>query len=375
MLPGAGLRVVMACDWFVKYTAALARGMAETGADVTLLTRDRVGELPGDAQGPDGAVRRYVGEVLGGRGSHHELSGRVRDPSAVSALRALRREVKAFRPQVVHVQESVLDDPRLLVACGVRRGSYAVTFHDPTPHPGDPIPRLRRRLSERALLANAGVIFVHSEVDRDELRKVFRTQAPVEVVPHGTGASEASPVPPEPTLLFFGRLVAYKGLAVLLDALPQVWRSVPEARLVIAGAGELPDHPLLTDPRVELRHEHVPEDEVPGLFRSTRCVVLPYVQASQSGVGSQAKVYGRPMVATAAGGLPELVADGSGRLVAPGDAVALAGALVDVLASPGVAEKLGDLAAAGGREADWPRVAERTIEAYRRHLPSIRTRN
>jgi glycosyltransferase involved in cell wall biosynthesis len=80
------------------------------------------------------------------------------------------------------------------------------------------------------------------------------------------------------------------------------------------------------------------------------------------------------MVVTAAGGLPELVADGSGRVVEPGDAAALGTALVEVLVAPEVATSLGAQAAAGGREADWPRVAELTIDGYRRHLPRTRAR-
>jgi glycosyltransferase involved in cell wall biosynthesis len=357
---------VLACDWFVKYTAALAHGFAEQGCDVMLLTRDHANELPSE-EGED-VLRRYVEATVGDRVRHRMLGGRVRDAGALPALVGLRRAVAAFDPHFVHVQESILDDPRLLLAARARHGRYAVTFHDPTPHPGDPIPGLRRRVSERRLLRHAGLVFVHSEVDESELRSEFDTAAPIEVVPHGTGTPDITPVPSEPVLLFFGRIRAYKGLDVLLDALPEVWRAVPGARLVVAGAGELPAHPLLADPRVELRHEHVEEAQVPGLFRSARCVVLPYRQASQSGVGSQAKVYGRPMVVTAAGGLPELVADGSGMVVPPEDAAALASTLVQVLSGQGVAETLAERAAAGGQASDWPQVAQQTLEAYRRHL-------
>jgi glycosyltransferase involved in cell wall biosynthesis len=302
------------------------------------------------------------------------LPGRVRELSALPSVRSVRKAVSDFSPDVVHVQESVLDDVRLLIAARVRSRRYAVTFHDPTPHPGDPVPGFRRRHGERVLLARAGLIFVHSEVDRVELGRAFETRAPVEVVPHGTGQPDITPVPDEPVMLFFGRLVEYKGLDVLLDALPLIWKRIPDARLIIAGAGELPSHRLLRDPRVDLRYGHVREADVPALFKQARCVVLPYLQASQSGVGSQAKVYGRPMVVTAAGGLPELVADGSGRVVEPGDAAALGTALVEVLVAPEVATSLGAQAAAGGREADWPRVAELTIDGYRRHLPRTRAR-
>jgi glycosyltransferase involved in cell wall biosynthesis len=140
----------------------------------------------------------------------------------------------------------------------------------------------------------------------------------------------------------------------------------PEATLQIAGDGDLPEHPALADPRVAVRHEHVPEPEVAGLFARSTCVVLPYREASQSGVGSQAKQHGRGMVVTGVGGLPELVADGSGLVVAPGDAHALGAALSRVATEPDLAAALGEAAEAGAAAGGWRTVAERTLSAYER---------
>jgi alpha-maltose-1-phosphate synthase len=97
--------------------------------------------------------------------------------------------------------------------------------------------------------------------------------------------------------------------------------------------------------------------------------VLPYIEASQSGVGSLAKAHGRPIVATAVGGLPELVADGSGSLVPAGDAPALAAELDDLLGDRPRLEELREAGLRTLREtAGWPVVAGRTIEAYERYL-------
>ena len=68
------------------------------------------------------------------------------------------------------------------------------------------------------------------------------------------------------------------------------------------------------------------------------------------------------------GGLPELAAGGSGLVVPAGDAPALADALARVLTERGLAERLGAAARATlVDEASWDRVAERTLDAYRRH--------
>lgn len=358
-------RVLLTCDWFVKYTAGLAGGLAACeDVDVRLLTRDHDIEFGGVA----GAADAFVATATGGRVAHHRLPGRVSELPALPRVISMRRSLREWRPDVVHFQDTVGSDPRLLLAAGLPRRRFALTVHDPSPHLGEPWTR-QRRLGLRALLHMAGLVFVHSEALADELRDFKAFHAAVEVVPHGIDPPEVAPLPERPSVLFFGRISTYyKGLDVLLDAMPEVWRRVPEATLVIAGSGEIDPHPVLGDPRIVLRNEHVPDSALPGLFAQTTCCVLPYRQASQSGVGSQAKSYGRPIVASSVGGLPELVSPESGLLVPPGDPAALADALSQILADRVLAESMSRAAVAWVNEAGWERVGELTLAAYRRHL-------
>lgn len=369
-------RVLLGCDFFLKYSVRLARELADRNCPVMVLTRSHDQEFGGEA----GAMRRYVDRLVGGRAEHRELPGRVRDPRAVPALRAARRSVRRFGPHVVHLQDWIVNDPRLVVAAGARPGRYAVTVHDPSTHPGDKPNSALKRTLRRALLRRAAVIFVHAEALREELIAVERPGAPVVVAPlpatehvpgMDDGTARALPLPERPSLLFFGRISHYKGLDTLLEAMPRVWQRVPDASLTVAGKGPLPEHPALRDGRVSLRHEHVPEPELRDLYRGSTCVVLPYRQASQSGVASLARQHGRPLVVSDVGGLPELVTPETGRVVPPEDPAALAEALVEVLATPGLAESMGRRAFEAGSSTDaWSTVADRVLEAYERYLPS-----
>jgi glycosyltransferase involved in cell wall biosynthesis len=364
------IRVVMVSDWHAKYVTPLARAIADHGAEVQILTRDHDLEFGGaNGEVAAGTMARWVAEQLDGRGEHLQLPGRIREASALPALLGLHRTLRRRRPDVVHFQDSAAQDARLLAAANVRSRRYAVTIHDVSQHPGDKVRGRRTAWVRKQLIANAGLLFVHSAVLRDALIEKERPSAPIVVIPHGTAPVEAPPpLPAEPSLLFFGRISRYKGIDVLLDAMRLLWERLPEARLVIAGGGDLTQHAALADPRVSVRNEHVPEDDVPSLFAAARCVVLPYLEASQSGVGARAKGYGRPLVVTDVGGIPDLVADGSGRVVPAVDAVALSRALHEVLTVPSLAEEMGRTALASATETSWPRVAELTLESYSDHL-------
>jgi glycosyltransferase involved in cell wall biosynthesis len=227
----------------------------------------------------------------------------------------------------------------------------------------------RQRALWRALIGRAGLLFVHGEALRERLIAAHRPAAEVVVVPHGTDEPLVAPLPERPTLLLFGRLTAYKGLDTLLDAMPLVWARAPETRLMIAGEGDLDRHPALGDARVLVRNEHVPDADVPDLFGAATCVVLPYREASQSGVAAVAKRHGRALVVTDVGALRAVARDGAARIVPAGDPPALARAVLEVVCTPGLAERMGRAAADAVRaELSWSRVGEATLAAYRRWL-------
>jgi glycosyltransferase involved in cell wall biosynthesis len=362
--PG-GPRVLLACDHFIRYETGLAQGLRANGWEPILLGRDHDHAFGGEP----GAMRGYVQQRLGVDQPFVFVEGRARNPVKWASALQARGQVRRLNPDVTHVQYCVGHDPRLTIAAGLRPGRFAVTLHDIDTHPGDARSSLHHGATVFGLMRAAGLVFVHADRLRDDVLERGLTRAPVVVVPHGIDEADPQPLPPAPSLLFFGRIVEYKGLSVLLDALARLWRRRPETTLTIAGEGQLPGHPGLRDARVRLLHRHIAEDELPALFAAASVVVLPYLEASQSGVGSLAKGHGRPLVASAVGGLPELVSDGSGLLVPPADADALADALDGLLGDRARLERMGNAGLRSLHErAGWPVVGALTVEAYARHL-------
>src|SRR5258707_15408817 len=132
----------------------------------------------------------------------------------------------------------------------------------------------------------------------------------------------------ERLILFFGRIWEYKGLEYLIRAEPLISARVPNVRILIAGRGE--DFSRYTEMMVHpdrfiVHNEYIPEERTAEYFRRASVVVLPYIEASQSGVIPLAYSAAKPVVATTVGGLPEMVEDGrTGYLVAPRDTTNLA---------------------------------------------------
>ena len=123
-------------------------------------------------------------------------------------------------------------------------------------------------------------------------------------------------------LLFFGFIRKYKGLDLLLEAMPTVIKSIPNVKLIIAG--EFYDKPEIyssllnaIQPKeaVVLHTNFISSDEVKTYFSAADVLVQPYKDATQSGVSPLAYHFEVPMIVTNVGGLPALVPHGVSGLV------------------------------------------------------------
>jgi glycosyltransferase involved in cell wall biosynthesis len=221
-------------------------------------------------------------------------------------------------------------------------------------------------------------VIVHGEaLKRQAVESLGFKPEKVHVVPHiaiGQGSDYPADAPKESnTVLFFGRIWDYKGLEFLIRAEPMISQAIPNARIVIAGEGDdfEPYRRMMARPdRFVVHNRHISAAERDQLFREASVVVLPYVDATQSGVIPVAYSYGLAVVATRVGALAEAVDDGeTGLLVPPRDPEALATAVIELLADP---ERSRAMGAAGRQKLDAecsPQVvAKQTIDVYRRAI-------
>jgi glycosyltransferase involved in cell wall biosynthesis len=394
------------------YDHALCGALAKADTEVDLFT-SRFPYAP--VADPQGYLRHefFYRAAVGAPG------GRLRTASKLAqhVPDMLRYRRAADAADIVHFQWLAVQhiDGHLLPARRSRRGRrhpLVLTAHDVLPRE----PRPAQRLAQRRLYDHFDAIVVHSEHGRMRLvEELGADRDRVHVIPHGAfthlvaqtlelpggsrPVSEAQAskvdvgVPEEgvfsPThahegpggrsaerlvVLMFGLMRPYKGIDVLLDA----WRVATEdeaqlgdAELWIVGMPRMDISALqaLAPASVRFVPRFVDDDELASYFKRADLVVLPYLQADQSGVLFTALAFGKPLLLSDVGGFPEMASTGAARIVAAGDAPALGQALRELLVDR---EVLGAMsakarAAAGGRYS-WESIAAAHIELYERLL-------
>ncbi len=277
----------------------------------------------------------------------------------------MTRKVTAFAPDFAICAMPALLDGRMQAALKAASVPYAVIVHDAAAHPGEWLPF--SIVGQLRLLKGAALLCPLSS----HVEAALRTQglsAPMTRLWHPPFEFGAAPPPMAhggpPRLLCFGRLLPYKGLDLLADAVALM----PDAlafELRVCGDG--PDSPDLARLQslacVQVRRAWVPEAELAGLIGWADAIVLPYREASQSGVAAAAIAAGRYVLATAVGGLPEQLAGvARARLCAP-DGPAIAAGLTELIGSLVAGGDAVDVAPEGRQTASWPAFAEAIVDA------------
>ena len=204
----------------------------------------------------------------------------------------------------------------------------------------------------RPVLRGARRVVAASTWLADAARELGATS--VDVIPSGVDLPpDVGPPPADPPeVLYAGRLSPEKGVLELVDAA----NGLP---LVVVGDGPLRD-------RVPGARGFVPHEELERLYERAAVVVCPSRREGFGVVCAEAMAHGRPVVATAVGGLLDLVVDEeTGLLVPPRDPPALRGALERMLADAELRARLGAAARERIRERfAWDAVLDATVALY-----------
>jgi glycosyltransferase involved in cell wall biosynthesis len=375
----------------IHYAFQLCRALAETGAEITLITAKQyeLAALPHPFRvepilelwdpKPAGLQANAWWAVPFRRLRRVQRALR----HYTEWLRAIRR-IRALQPDLVLLGDIRFPSdlfPLLLLRRATPR--LAGICHNVHPFSAGGFTRSRlRRFFYRRIYRLFDRVFVHYERNRREFTSVFGMRDErVGVIVHGNeeifhdlrtpGLDGAAlrlrlGIPPDqPVVLFFGTLSNYKGTDVLLHAFPRI-HARTGARLVLAGFPfqdfDLAAHRKLAASGVTWVPQYIDSGEVAAWMELASVIVFPYRDLSQSGALHVAQTFGVPIVASAIGAMQDVIRhEVSGLLTPPEDPDALADAIIRLLEDRDLAARVGQRAAEDARGPfSWREIA-RTI--------------
>ena len=341
------MRVLFWTDWFLPsiggvevFSGRLLPALAARGHEITVVAGHHCAGLPDAAELGGVGVRRFP--------FHSVLAANDLERMA-DILRRLARLEHDLLPELVHLNTL---GPSVLFHRSTpgHKAPTLLTMHSPVTADALRPDTLYGQVLRSANAINCNSRAVHADLCR--LVPELRQRSSVTYYGMETPAVAPAPRPrAEPVVLAYGRLVAEKGFDVAIRAFAGVLRPFPSARLVLAGTGAA--EPELRHLVVELGIGAAVEfvgpvapADVPALLNTASVVVVPSRWDEPFGlVALEAALMARPVVATRAGGLVEVVEHGvTGWLTDKDDTLAIADALARLLGDPTAADRMGAMA-------------------------------
>ena len=344
-----------------RYAAGLAASLGRVTGTAAALSLSAQSEVMDVADPPpcDLPFSTYTGT----------MSLLARLPAAPFQIHALAVRLRAIAPDVaICAMPAALD---WMMSRALRRVGipFLVVVHDANAHPGDRFPRTQMHL-QRALIRRSDGAFALTTHVADQLRtRRLLGDRPLFITTLPPFSFGRPPPPPRAhggklRLLSFGRLLPYKGLDLLAEALHLLGpRDDIEVRVVGKGPPSAELDRLAAMPNVTVERRWVPEPEVGDLLTWSDVLVLSHRTASQSGGVADAIAAGRWIIGTRVGGITEQLDGNDQARLCPPTPAGLAEAIAGLLANPPATAPPADTSAA------WAKMAARMVANIASHIP------
>ena len=218
---------------------------------------------------------------------------------------------------------------------------WGIAVHDPLPHNGG---RMAINLLRRYIFKKCDNFFLFSQNLIPEFKKVYglndsqihNTQLGIYShlsTLYGFPVEKAQESNNSLKILFFGKILPYKGLPLLLRAFKCLREKNMNVELTIAGKGYVDSDiiSLTSANGIFLDNDYIDEPQLAEYIKNSDIVICPYEEATQSGVIMTSYAFCKPVIATRVGGLTEMVKDGmTGTIIEPSNVDAIVEALEDV---------------------------------------------
>ena len=221
----------------------------------------------------------------------------------------------------------------------LNKTKLVITLHDPKPHTGEN--SWKTYLKYNLYIPKAKAFILYSEYSRTLLKEVFpKVKVPINCIQLLPYTFLRNYLPKERKLdnsiLFFGRLSPYKGIDLLLNAIPIVLEKYPNQQFIIAGSISYDfnfDEILISKFKnnITIINKYLSHEEVAALIDKSAFIVCPYRDATQSGVLSTTFAFGKTAIVSNVGSFGEYIKDGINGLISEPEAGDLAKKIITAI--------------------------------------------
>ena len=205
----------------------------------------------------------------------------------------------------------------------LNKTKLVITLHDPKPHTGEN--SWKTYLKFNLYIPKAKAFILYAQFSKALLKKVFpKVNVPINCIQLLPFSFMRNYLPKERnfdnSILFFGRLSPYKGVDLLLNAIPIVLEKYPNQQFIIAGSTSYDfnfDENLISKIKnnITIINKYLSLEEVAALIDKSAFVVCPYRDATQSGVLSTTFAFGKTAITSNVGSFSEYITDGINGLI------------------------------------------------------------
>ncbi|MEO7523627.1 MAG: glycosyltransferase family 4 protein [Ferruginibacter sp.] len=221
----------------------------------------------------------------------------------------------------------------------LRSKKVFIAIHDPLQHSGES--DWKEKIPPFVFYKMAKGFFFYSKFARDQFKSYYKKfkmpfyvikLQPYSFISQFLDRDKTS----SNTILFFGRLSYYKGIDLLLDAIPEILRYYPNEKFVIAGKpsyGYKMDETMVEryKDNIEVVSRFLSTEELVEYIQNSKFIVCPYRDATQSGVVMTAFATGKIVIATDVGSFSEYISDNVNGFLAAPDPAAIAAKIIQAL--------------------------------------------
>ncbi|MFC6974398.1 glycosyltransferase family 4 protein [Halomicroarcula sp. GCM10025709] len=315
-----------------------------------------------------------------------ELKSGIRSfTTGIQGLSEQFRLVREISPDVIHFPFlTPLRSVTLLPLLATLKTPMVGTIHDPISHSGMQVGPRNMDLGGRVNAVASHLldqIIVHGQACRKQASGLWYPTDRISIVPHGlfdhfTEYDYESAQTEDDTVLFFGNIRPNKGYDRIPEILDRVEEFVPEITALIAGSPsnartvdtnriERTIKKLEDDDRIELHNRFIPNEEVGTFFSRATVTVLPYYDASFSGVAMIAYAFGVPIVATDVGDVGRLVRADKSGIVTENGSRAVADGITELLTDETRRRECRENIIMNRSRYQWENIAREVIDVYR----------